>query len=202
MEPVTRMAEFADRRQPESPAVEFFFDLASPFSYLAAERVERLFGTVTWTPAALPPAGTSPTCLRSQAEARAKELRLPLVWPERWPAPVPTAMRAAGRAGAEGRSAAFALAALRLAFCGGYDLEEPAVLAEALAAAAMEGEVAVDERADAAVAVVSRRLLAAGVIRLPTVRVHDVLYWGEERLEQAAAAARATGAAGRAAAAE
>src|SRR3712207_1081301 len=30
---------------------EFYFDLASPFSYLAAERVERAFTTVAWVPA-------------------------------------------------------------------------------------------------------------------------------------------------------
>jgi hypothetical protein len=31
--------------------VEFLFDLCCPFSYLAAERVERAFDDVIWTPA-------------------------------------------------------------------------------------------------------------------------------------------------------
>src|SRR3954447_24362822 len=46
------------RRRPRPDAVtedavkaEFLFDLASPFTYLAAERVERAFDEVTWTPA-------------------------------------------------------------------------------------------------------------------------------------------------------
>src|SRR5205809_727471 len=38
-------------------AAIFFFDLASPLTYLAAERVERLLGTVRWRPVALEAAG-------------------------------------------------------------------------------------------------------------------------------------------------
>ncbi|HWK16043.1 MAG TPA: hypothetical protein VNR66_01175, partial [Solirubrobacteraceae bacterium] len=30
----------------------FFFDVSCPFSYIAAERVERLLGRITWIPAA------------------------------------------------------------------------------------------------------------------------------------------------------
>src|SRR4051794_21701113 len=82
--------------------VEFLFDLCCPFSYLAAERVERAFDDVVWTPASTTAlsrgsaAGDETT--RALAERRAAELRLPLVWPERYPAEVPAAMRAASYA--------------------------------------------------------------------------------------------------------
>src|SRR5689334_21165470 len=47
--------QFADRARPGAQAHPvFFFDLACPFSYLAAERVERLLGEVSWVPVAGP----------------------------------------------------------------------------------------------------------------------------------------------------
>src|SRR3954462_13696238 len=107
---VIRLEDRRARRRPDvegRKAVrgEFFFDLASPFTYLAAERVDRAFDAVTWTPAcartlrcrALPAGGEvgGPGAL---AEERAAALRLPLEWPERWPAAVPAAMRVAHHA--------------------------------------------------------------------------------------------------------
>ena len=99
--------------------VEFFFDLCCPFSYLAAERVERIFDDVVWTPAStsalrcgMPDSDEEAVrATRASAERRAAELRLPLIWPERHPTEVPAAMRAASYAAEHGRGASFALAA-------------------------------------------------------------------------------------------
>ena len=118
--------------------VELFFDLGDPFSYLAAERVERAFDAVTWTPVTGPTLDGRMRGVRALAEERARQLRMPLVWPERFPAPVPRAMRVAALAIELGRGPEFALAASRLAFCGGFDLEDPEILAEAAAAAGVE----------------------------------------------------------------
>jgi 2-hydroxychromene-2-carboxylate isomerase len=71
----------------------FYFDLACPFSYLAAERVERLLGEVQWIPvsplatvrpggALEPGAAAGSEAARAAAERQALDLRLPLVWPE------------------------------------------------------------------------------------------------------------------------
>ena len=49
-------------------------------------------------------------------------------------------MRAASYAAEQGRGAAFVLAAGRLAFCGGFDLDDPELLAEAAAAAGIDME--------------------------------------------------------------
>ena len=65
------------------------------------------------------------------AEERAAALRLPLAWPERWPASTPAAMRVAHYAAQEGRGGAFVLAATRLAFAGGFDLDDLEILTEA-----------------------------------------------------------------------
>jgi 2-hydroxychromene-2-carboxylate isomerase len=182
--------------------VEFYFDLCCPFSYLAAERVDRIFDDVGWTPASTsalrrgtPESDEAVVCAtRALAERRGAELRLPLVWPERYPGEVPAAMRAASYAAEHGRGAAFALAAGRLAFCGGFDLEDPETLVEAGAAAgiAMEGLLdAVGEVVrDGAIEAAGRRLLAAGADRLPALRVGRALFAGEHRVGEAAAAAR------------
>jgi 2-hydroxychromene-2-carboxylate isomerase len=195
-----REARAANRIAPAR--VEFLFDLGCPFSYLAAERVDRIFDEVVWTPASSSALCcgslvTDPDGLaeyRLSAEKRALELRLPLIWPERFPEEVPAAMRAAHYAAEQGRGAPFVLAAGRLAFCGGFDLDDPELLAEAAAAAGIDmqgwlhalGELRRDGEIEAA----GRALLAAGAERLPALRVGDTLFWGEQRIDEAAAAAR------------
>jgi hypothetical protein len=186
----------------EPVRAELLFDLACPFSYLVCEHTERSFDAVRWTPAARASALPGLELVRSAAESRAAELRLPLVWPERYPAPVPAAMRVAAYASAQGRGGAFALAAGRLAFCGGFDLEEPEILAEAAAAAGLGLDdclsAARDGRRDDAIGAAGLRLLAAGADRLPALRVGRALFWGERDVADAAAAARRfTAAAGR-----
>jgi 2-hydroxychromene-2-carboxylate isomerase len=186
---------------------EFFYDLACPFTYLVAERVERAYDDVVWTPASAtalrrgsPAAGEAALAgARAAAQERAAALRLPLVWPETWPRDVPAAMRVASYAAERGRGAAFALAAGRLAFCGGFDLDDPDSLAEAAAAAGLDLEeslrAAADRRRDGAREAAARRLLAVGADRLPALRVGRSLFWGDSQVAEAVATARLSAAA-------
>jgi 2-hydroxychromene-2-carboxylate isomerase len=186
---------------------EFFYDLACPFTYLVAERVERAYDDVVWTPASAtalrrgsPAAGEAALAgARAAAQERAAALRLPLVWPETWPRDVPAAMRVASYAAERGRGAAFALAAGRLAFCGGFDLDDPDSLAEAAAAAGLDLEeslrAAADRRRDGASEAAARRLLAVGADRLPALRVGRSLFWGDSQVAEAVATARLSAAA-------
>ena len=185
----------------ESAGVQFFFDLACPFTYLAAERVDRAFPVVSWTPASglalrcgALPGPDELEAAREAAEARAHALRLPLEWPERWPAEVPEAMRVAQFAAERGRGPGFVLAAARLAFAGGFDLADPETLADAAGAAGLGGEeyeAAVrDSRRDVAVQMAARRLLSARVHRLPALYVGGRMFAGEERIAEAVAGAR------------
>ena len=183
----------------------FLFDLASPLTYLAAERVERLLGTVHWQPVAAEALHRGnpwvDPAARADAERRAAALHLPLVWPDRFPDPGRVALRAAAYAAEHDRGAAFTLAACRLAYCGGFDLEDPEVLAEAAAAAGLgleeclraAGDIARDGPLEAA----GRRLLAAGADRLPAVRVGRTLICGEDRMTEASAWLRHHGAGAR-----
>jgi 2-hydroxychromene-2-carboxylate isomerase len=182
--------------------VTFYFDLSWPGTYLAAERVDRLFPGAAWRPALadalyagnpLAAAGAWEDA-RAAAAERARTLRMPLVWPERFPATGRAAMRVAVLAAEQGRAAPFVLAASRLAFCGGFDLDDPEVLAEAAAAACVSlddclnaaGEYARDGELEAT----GLRLLALGATQLPALRVGRALFCGEERIAEAATAWR------------
>jgi 2-hydroxychromene-2-carboxylate isomerase len=179
------------------PRATLYFDLRSPYTYLVAERTDRLFDGLEWRPASadvLHGGELDDDAPRSAAD-RARLLGLPLVWPEDRPYRVLRAMRVASLAAERGCGGAFVLAASRLAFCGGFDLDDPEILAEAAAAAGIAlddafhaaGDVARDGPIEAA----ARLLLAAGVERLPVLKVGRTLFSGEDRLMEAAAAARA-----------
>jgi 2-hydroxychromene-2-carboxylate isomerase len=181
----------------------FHFDLACPFTYLALERVERLLPGVRWRPTIAdslhrgdPWAPDAAGGLaRVAAERRAHELRLPLSWPAEHARSARGAMRAAQLASELGRGGEFALAAARLAFCGGFDLNDPEVLAEAAAAAGIPLEsclsAAGDVARDGPLEQAGLGLLAAGATRLPAIRVGRVLHCGEAQVAQAAALLRA-----------
>lgn len=171
-----------------------FFDLGSPYTYLAAERADRLFARLEWLPAsadALHAAELTDDGMRSVCE-RALLLGLPFVWPEQPPSSVHGAMRVASLAAERGCGAAFVLAASRLAFCGGFDIDDPEILAEAAAAAGIGLRetlaAAGDAGRDGSIEEAGRLLLAAGASRLPALRVGRMLFCGEDRLLEAAAA--------------
>jgi 2-hydroxychromene-2-carboxylate isomerase len=200
----------ARRRGPGEarPRVAFSFDLASPWTYLAAERVDRLFVGVHWRPAfadVLPgplavadPARTAgrDAADRAATERRAGELRLPLVWPDRAP-DGRQAMRVAALAAEQHRAAPFVLAAGRLAFCGGFDLDDPETIAEAAAAAGLglveTFAAASDVGRDGALEEAARRLMAQGADELPVLTVGRTLFVGEHRIAEAAAASLGAG---------
>jgi 2-hydroxychromene-2-carboxylate isomerase len=181
----------ARNRVDRSVRSTFYFDLAEPGTYLAAERVERAFPNVEWVPAVM---GESAAADRTVAGARALALGMPLVWPDSHATARPRAMRVATAAAERGRAGAFVLAASRLAFCGGFDIDDPEVLAEAIAAASLPLreclQAAGDTARDKEIARAGVRLAAAGAHRLPAVRVGRVLFAGEERIPEAAAARR------------
>lgn len=171
--------------------VEFAFDLSSAWTYLAAERADHLFAAIRWRPVLLP--AREEIC-RSAVDTRAAQLRMPLIWPER-AAAWRGAMRVASFAAERDSARAFVLAAGRLAYCGGFDLDDPEILAEAAAAACLPLEAclqaAADRERDLEMLAAGCELAAAGADRVPVVRVRGLMFCGEERLAEAAAAARA-----------
>jgi 2-hydroxychromene-2-carboxylate isomerase len=168
----------------------FFFDVSDPLSYLTAEYVERSLGEVEWIAVdgnvIGDRAASDQTALREHAETRARALRLPLVWPDTFPATTRCALRAAAYACEIGAGAQFALAASRLAFCGGFDLEDPEVLTEAAAAAGipLDGclEAAGESSRDHDLVELAHALRAHRVSELPAVTVGGRWFAGDAAL--------------------
>ena len=182
-----------------------YFDVGSPFVYLAAERIERVLGVdPVWQPVLLgglfKATGRS-SWARGDADRRAAGIRdiearaaryglPPLRWPGAWPGDYLTAMRAATWAQTQGAAKPFALAATRRAFVEGRDLSLPDEVLAALAAAGLSADLAA--LADPAIKLALREATdaahARGVFGVPTVAVAGELFWGDDRLEEAAAA--------------
>lgn len=175
-----RQRPTAPQRGPATTVPVFFFDVSNPVSYLTSEGIERRLGEVEWVAAdsaAVRRAGAvrSLDGLRTRADAAARAQRLPLVWPERFPAPTPRALRASAFACEIGAGASFALAASRLAFCGGFDLEDPETLAEAAAAAGVPLDACLaaagETWRDAELQATATMLRDHAVAELPAIRI-------------------------------
>jgi 2-hydroxychromene-2-carboxylate isomerase len=189
--------QLADRSRPRGAVrAAFFYDVACPFSYLVAERVERVLGDVEWVPA--PAVGLDGgarwarfDATRELAERHALAARLPLVWPDWFPTNTRHALRAASYAAENRAGASFALAAARLAFCGGFDLEDPEILGIAAAAAGLPLDECLSAARDAArdrpLWATARGLHTRGVKALPALRLGRRFIEGERILSEGAA---------------
>jgi 2-hydroxychromene-2-carboxylate isomerase len=181
----------------------FYFDLASPLAYLAAERVLHVLpGPVQWQPVLareLPGAESfeafrckaEAEIFRSEIERRARELDLqPLQWPRPFPFDSSLAMLAATYAKSIGRAVPFAQAAFRQAFAGGHDLQRPDFVLIAAAACEMHPQAvlrgtqlrSVREQLAAA----TRAAAAAGVADVPALRIGGRVFDGPRALQDAA----------------
>jgi 2-hydroxychromene-2-carboxylate isomerase len=186
----------------------FYYDFNSPYAYLAAHRVDdvlpvrarwepiafgallRQIGKVPWS---LQPGPERERRLR-ECEQRADALGLPLHWPAGWPDGNYSilVLRAALVAAGQSRLREFSLAAFRRGLGEGGDLRdldtvracahEAGIDPDAVARAVEQPDVKQRLR-DATDAAIAR-----GVTGVPTVAVGDELFWGDDRLEDAAAA--------------
>ena len=183
----------------------FYFDLGSPYAYLAAERLQRVLPVVpVWQPILLggiwqETGGRSWATTENrdagiaEVERRAQEYGLmPLRWPDGWPNNTLKAMRVATFAQSIGRTVAFSLAAFRQAFAGGKDLSDVDNVLIAAAACelhpnailkALETQSVKDKLREN-----TREAYERGVRGVPTIAVGDQLFYGDDRLEDAASA--------------
>ena len=184
----------------------FYFDLGSPYAYLAAERVNALFDEPPeWQPILLGglfkihgrdswARGPGRDDGMREVERRATGYGLPEVrWPDPWPGNTLVAMRAATFAKQIGKVVSFSLAAFRQAYAAGRDLSDPDNVL--LAAAACElhpnalTKAVQTQGVKDALREATEEAAARGVVGVPTVVVGETVYWGDDRLEEAAGAA-------------
>jgi len=185
------------------PQPILYYDLGSPYAYLAAERVADVLGIVphfepvlvggifverghgSWSQ-------TSERAKRiAEIEARAERYGLPrLTWPSGWPNNTLRAMRVATWATGLGEGQSFALTAFRRAFREGADLsrEEQLIdIAESLGRterevlAAIEAPAIKDRLREA-----TSRAWARGVAGVPCLEIQGEIFYGDDRLEAAA----------------
>ena len=192
----------------------FYYDLGSPYAYLAAERIHSVFEE-----AGAPPPVWKPVLLGGlfarfdrgswartdardegmrEVERRAQAYGLPPIrWPDGWPADYLFAMRVATFATEIGRGVSLPLAAFRQHFAAGRDLSDPDNVLIAAASAELHPRAlntavkrdsiklrlreTTDEAAD------------LGVFGVPSVVVGDEVFWGDDRLEDAAGASAIVG---------
>jgi 2-hydroxychromene-2-carboxylate isomerase len=186
------------------PQATFYFDLGSPFAYLAAERVRDLLPEpVQWQPVSLGALfklnGRSSWAVgdhqRRQAgmaevERRASLYGLPPVrWPDPWPGNYLTAMRAATFAHRAGRGREFTMRAFRSAFQEGNDLSIPAHVLQAAQDAGLDPPEVEKATQDPEIKLALREATdaahGAGVFGVPTIAVGGELFWGDDRLDDA-----------------
>ena len=184
----------------------FYFDLGSPYAYLAAERVESVIASsVRWQPVLLGGLfklnGRSSWALgddrrresgRSEIERRASVYRLPAIrWPDPWPSNYLVAMRVATFAFTAGRGREFTLCAFRDAFQRGRDLSIAARVMDAAEQAGLDRQEAEAASGDPKIKQALRDATdaahALGVFGVPTIAIGRELFWGDDRLEDAGA---------------
>ena len=184
----------------------FYYDLGSPYAWLAAERINALFPVVpVWQPILL--GGLFKRFGRDswangpgreegmrEVERRASEYGLPQMrWPDPWPGNMLIAMRAAVFAKETGRAVAFSLAAFRQAFAAGRDLGDVDHVLVAAAACELHPNAilkGIESRTvKDALRSATDEAAERGVVGVPSVVVGDEVFWGDDRLEEAARAA-------------
>lgn len=190
-------------------ATEFLYDLSSPYAYLAAARIDGLLPAAQWRPVSVGvmfrALAKVPWSLQPgreegmrEVERRAADRGLPPVrWPHGWPdetyslAP----LRLALVADEQGRLRELTLAAFEIEFAEGRVLGEADALADAAGRAGLDlgdgGVEAAVQRPE-----IKERLRAntddavgRGVTGVPTIVVGERLFWGDDQLEAAVAAA-------------
>ncbi|HEU4732827.1 MAG TPA: 2-hydroxychromene-2-carboxylate isomerase [Kofleriaceae bacterium] len=193
--------------------LDFWCELASTYTYLAAMRIEELAGAagveVRWQPFTLGPIfarmgwSTSPfevypakgRYMWRDVEREAGALGLAMRRPSQFPRNSVLASRVASLGVLRGWGPRFIRAALAANFADDRDIASPEVIDDLLAGLGLDGPAV---RAEAegpahrpALRAATERAVALGIFGAPTFLVGDEVFWGNDRLERALAWARA-----------
>lgn len=180
-----------------------YFDLGSPYAFLALSRADSVLGVRPVLQPVLLGAIFARRGFGSWAHTRARDGRIaeieerarryglpPLRWPAGWPGNGLVAMRCATWAGEQGRGEAFARAVFDRQFVDGADIADLDVLLECAADVGLDVHAlraALPQRAlKQSLRQATERAWDEGVRGVPTLRIGDALFFGDEQLELAA----------------
>jgi len=185
-----------------SKTIEFFWDPASTYSYLAATQIEALAArcgaTVEWRPfllgkvfqatgnqmpAALPAKGKY---LFRDASLWARYYRVPFSMPKIFPLNSVLASRACLAAAQSGKGVEFSLALLKAYWAEGQDPSQPEVVAAIAASVGLDGAALLAAAQEPAIKdalrINTEEAVKRGAFGAPTLYVGEQMFWGNDRL--------------------
>jgi 2-hydroxychromene-2-carboxylate isomerase len=195
------------------PRMQFWFEFASTYSHLAAQRIEPLAEAagveLIWRPFLLGPIfkaqgwddspfniyGAKGAYMWRDMQRESARLGLPF----RRPTVFPRNGLAAARVATAGADTAWLPAFVRAVYAANFaddrDISDPAVLAQLLAQAGCrdpQGVISASTTAETkdSLRAASAEAATIGIFGAPSFFVRDELFWGNDRLEQALDAAR------------
>ena len=186
--------------------IEFYFDLASPCSYIAAERLEGFAKEVgretVWKPVVLggifkATGNEMPARIKEKAAWMTRDLRmscqmygLDFRFPKAFPIRTIAHHRALLAAEAEGGQDALrrlALAFYRAYWGEGHDITQPEWFTAAAASTGLSPELLINANNDEAIKqkliANTDEAIARGAFGAPTFMIGDQLFWGNDRFE-------------------
>ena len=184
------------------PVIEFFWDAASPYTYLAGTQIEsvaaRTGATVSWrpfllgkvfeatsnrAPATIPAKGRH---LFQDIQFWAKHYGVPLTFPKVFPVNSVTALRAGLVASRAGHGGEYARAIMKAYWADGLDISQPEAILAAAAQAGLDGAALLAQTQDAAIKDALRanteEAVTRGAFGAPTFFVGKQMFWGNDRL--------------------
>lgn len=190
--------------------VQFWFDFASPYAFIASKRVQAIAASNSiqfdWQPFLVGVAlraktqGISSTQLVTEAEARYRKhdvhrtcetLRLPLRWPSNYPRRSMLAARVAFWARSREWQVPFIDAVFDANFLEDRDIASEECIRSILTDLGVEPTSTIADATDASQKEVFRKHvetgLQSGIFGVPMFSVRDELFWGNDRLDQALA---------------
>jgi 2-hydroxychromene-2-carboxylate isomerase len=194
-----------------SPAIDFWFELGSNYSYLSAMRIEALAAdagiAVRWQPFLLGPIfaslgwPTSPFVLQPQKGAyvwtdmarQCAKYGLPWKRPSVFPRSAVLPMRVAASCASEPWIGAFVRALMCANFANDEDIDSEAQVLGALRSLGLSSSVLADAVSPAnkpKLREQTERATALGIFGAPTFFVGSEMFWGNDRLDDAIALAR------------
>ena len=185
------------------PQIEFFYDFASPYSYLASTQMEglekRTGAPVRWRPFGLgfvfKETGNAMTAsVPAKGKYMIQDLtrwaefyKVPFRWPSTFPLNSILALRAALAVEDPEKLRRFSQALFHAFWAQGRDLSQPAVVQEVADSLGLPGEAILARTQEAAVKDQLRANTAEAVQRgafgAPTFFVGEEMFWGNDRIE-------------------
>jgi len=186
----------------EQRSIEFFWDAASPYTYLAATQIEALAARagagLVWRPfllgkvfeatgnrmpAAVPAKARH---LFSDVQRWSQHYGVPVAFPKVFPVNSVLALRAGLAAAAQGQGAAFALGVMRAYWVDGADIGQPQAVSAVATALGLDGAALLSQAQEQPVKDQLRanteEAVKRGAFGAPTFFVGEQMFWGNDRL--------------------